>query len=101
MRSLGRAFSSSYFAGEAAARPFLAFDFRDPADRQARVRAAAGRQASAALIEILRAQQAALAPSPARAAALDALARGGTAVVATGQQVGLFLGPLYGFYKAA
>ncbi len=98
---MGRAFSSSYFAGEATARPFLPFDFRDAADRDTRTRAAAGRRASEALIEVLRAQQAALAPSPARAAALDALAAGGTAVVATGQQVGLFLGPLYGFYKAA
>jgi bacillithiol biosynthesis cysteine-adding enzyme BshC len=98
---LGRSFSSAYFAGEATARQFLPFDFRDAADRQRRTRAAAGRRASQALIEVLRAQQAALAPSPARAAALDALAGGGTAVVATGQQVGLFLGPLYGFYKAA
>jgi bacillithiol biosynthesis cysteine-adding enzyme BshC len=98
---LGRAFSSAFFAGEATARRFLPFDFRDAADRQRRTRAAGGRRASDALIQILRAQQAALSPSPARAAALDALAAGGTAVVATGQQVGLFLGPLYGFYKAA
>lgn len=98
---MGRAFSSSYFAGEATARPFLPFDFRDAADRQRRTRAAAGRRASAALIEVMRAQQGAFAPSPARTAALDALAAGDTAVVATGQQVGLFLGPLYGFYKAA
>jgi len=98
---LGRAFSSSYFAGEATARPFLPFDFRDAADRQRRTRAAADRRVSDVVIDVLRAQQAALAPSAARAAALAALAGGATAVVATGQQVGVFLGPLYGFYKAA
>jgi uncharacterized protein YllA (UPF0747 family) len=45
---------------------------------------------------VLRAQQA-----PGREAQLDALARPGTVVVVTGQQVGLFLGPLYSLYKAA
>src|SRR3954447_19866966 len=101
MRSVPRPFSSSYLAGEELARRFIPLDFRSGADRTARTRAAGRRRASEALIEVLRAQQAALAPSPAREAALAALAAGGTAVVATGQQVGLFLGPLYGFYKAA
>jgi bacillithiol synthase len=53
------------------------------------------------LVDVLREQQSALPASAARQANLDALARGGVAVVATGQQVGLFLGPLYTFYKAA
>ena len=94
MRLLGRAFSSAYFAGETVARSFIALDFRSAADRAARTRAAGAAAASPAVVEILRTQQAALAPSAAGAAALDALARGDTAVVATGQQVGLFLGPL-------
>jgi bacillithiol biosynthesis cysteine-adding enzyme BshC len=50
---------------------------------------------------VLREQQAALPASRARAENVEALAAGGTAVVVTGQQVGLFLGPLYGLYKAA
>lgn len=67
----------------------------------AHVRLAAGRTTPPAVLQVLREQQASLPPSVARQANLDALAEGKTAVVATGQQVGLFLGPLYAFYKAA
>lgn len=49
---------------------------------------------------VLVAQNARLSPSPARDAHLEALRQGAAAVV-TGQQVGLFLGPLYTLYKAA
>jgi bacillithiol biosynthesis cysteine-adding enzyme BshC len=98
---VGRTFSSSYLAGEPAARGFLALDFREPATRVAAAQAAAARRASPALLEVLREQQAHLPPAAARDANLAALAAGQTAVVATGQQVGLFLGPLYSFYKAA
>lgn len=99
--SVSRPFASAYLAGEASARGFFARDFRDPADRVERTRVAAARRADPALVAILREQQRTLAPSASRAANLDALAAGDTAVVATGQQVGLFLGPLYSFYKAA
>jgi bacillithiol synthase len=101
MPSVPRAFSSCYLAGEAISRTFIPLDFRSGPDRIGRARAAAERRAPAALVAVLREQQAAFGASSARAANLEALAAGGTAVVATGQQVGLFLGPLYGFYKAA
>src|SRR5580704_8676777 len=101
MRPVGRPFSSSYLAGEAAARQFIPLDFRARPPRIARTRAAAERRIDPAALEVLRAQQAGLPASAARGANLEALARGQTAVVATGQQVGLFLGPLYSFYKAA
>src|SRR3954471_23075625 len=101
MRSVPRPFSSSYLAGEELARRFIPLDFRSGADRTARTRAAAERRVAPALVAVLRDQQATLPVSRARRENLEALAAGGTAVVATGQQVGLFLGPLYGFYKAA
>ncbi len=62
---------------------------------------AAERTTPPAVLQVLREQQANLPPSAARQAHLEALAKGKTAVVATGQQIGLFLGPLYAFYKAA
>ncbi len=79
----------------------MPLDFRARGDRSARAHAAAERRSDPALLTVLRAQQAALPSSAARDANLEALAGGRTAVVATGQQVGLFLGPLYSFYKAA
>jgi bacillithiol biosynthesis cysteine-adding enzyme BshC len=101
MPSVARAFSSSYLAGEAIARTFIPLDFGSVAARRTRTRAAAERRAPADLVAALREQEATLAASVTRRENLEALAGGGTAVVATGQQVGLFLGPLYGLYKAA
>lgn len=98
---MGRPFSNSYLSGESAARAFVPLDVRSPAARAERTRAAAARRLDPALLDELRAQQGRLPASPSREANLAALAGGGTAVVATGQQVGLFLGPLYAFYKAA
>lgn len=58
------------------------------------------RPLSAPVADALERQNARFPPSPARDAHLASLRRGAAAVV-TGQQVGLFLGPLYTLYKAA
>lgn len=95
-------FSSAFLRGEERAVRFLPADFRDPTARQRAVAQATLRgPISPALLAALSEQERSLPPSAARRANLDALARPGTAVVVTGQQVGLFLGPLYTFYKAA
>ncbi len=53
-----------------------------------------------AVADAIERQNACYAPSAARERNL-ALLRGGAAAIVTGQQVGLFLGPLYNLYKAA
>jgi len=98
---VGRSFASSYLARDAAASPFFPHDFRDRAARVTLARAAARRRVAPALAGVLRDQQSLLSPSAPRQANLEALLGGDCAAVVSGQQVGLFLGPLYTFYKAA
>ena len=94
-------FHSFYLSDGMRPNAFLPRGFGDAGDRQAATHAAARRRVEPSLLAELRAQNEAFAESPARRANLAALAQPGAAVVVTGQQVGLFLGPLYTLYKAA
>jgi bacillithiol biosynthesis cysteine-adding enzyme BshC len=87
--------------GDPRALEFLSDRFRHRTARAEAVAAAASRPVAPALHDVLVARNARLAPSPARERNLELLARPGTTVVVTGQQVGLFLGPLFTVYKAA
>jgi bacillithiol biosynthesis cysteine-adding enzyme BshC len=92
-----RSVYDAYLAGGAVA--FYGAHFSDSAARAQAVRRAE-RPLSRDVADVLEEQNAALGPSPARQRNLGALRRGAAAVV-TGQQVGLFLGPLYTLCKAA
>jgi bacillithiol biosynthesis cysteine-adding enzyme BshC len=98
---MARSFLSALISGDPAARGLLSLDFRAPAARARRVAAVKTQVVPPALLAELRAQDAEWPESVNRGANLEALARPGTVAVITGQQVGLFLGPLYTFYKAA
>ncbi len=92
-----RSLFDAYLSGDASA--FFNGHFTSPADRRRAVDRAV-RPVASAVADTLEAQNARLAPSRARTDHLAHLRRGAAAVV-TGQQVGLFLGPLYTIYKAA
>ncbi len=94
-------FSQAFLAGEPRAAPFLARAFADPVARLAQVNRAAKRRVSPQVMKALVTQNQQYVPSSARDEALEALSTPGTTVMVTGQQVGLFLGPLYSFHKAA
>ncbi len=94
-------FAAPFLAGEPRATALLPDHFRRREAWQEEARARSRQAVAPELIAALRAQDAALAPSEARRRNLDALALPGTTAIVSGQQVGLFLGPLYTFYKAA
>ncbi len=88
---------AAYLAG--GARAFFGAHYADAEDRRCAVERAV-RPIESSVADAIEAQNARLAPSRARDHHLASLRRGAAAVV-TGQQVGLFLGPLYTIYKAA
>ncbi|WP_257455264.1 bacillithiol biosynthesis cysteine-adding enzyme BshC [Archangium lipolyticum] len=98
---MASSFSASWLRGDPRALEFLPDRFRHRTARAEAVAAAASRPLAPAIHDVLVARNARLAPSPARERNLELLARPGTTVVVTGQQVGLFLGPLFTVYKAA
>src|ERR1700722_18176306 len=94
-------FSSFYAQSGMAGCLFLPFGFGDKAHRIDRTMIASRKSISPGLLSVLREQNESLPRGEVRARHLQALSSPGSAVVVTGQQVGLFLGPLYTVYKAA
>ncbi|MGZ5958169.1 MAG: bacillithiol biosynthesis protein BshC, partial [Myxococcaceae bacterium] len=94
-------FFASFISGESAASALLPARPLDEEAWEAAARRAGRRRMSDDLLDELRRQSAALPASPARDWHLDALGQPGATVVVTGQQCGLFLGPLYTLHKAA
>lgn len=94
MSAPSRPFTPAWLAEDASALRFLPDGYRRAADRADAVGRAALRRVDPAVLDSL------VATTPAQHASREALARGAVAVV-TGQQAGLFGGPLYTLYKAA
>lgn len=100
---MSRAFGPSYARGEldGDAVELLPASHRDAAARRDIVARAAARSMPAAVRQALRSQNTSDDPSEAQRDAIAALDAPDLSVVVTGQQVGLFVGPLYSLWKAA
>jgi bacillithiol biosynthesis cysteine-adding enzyme BshC len=94
-------FSAAFLGADPRSDLLLRADFRDRAARIEQAKRSSRRRIADGLLDILREQDRALPASPARRRNLESLAQPETVAVVTGQQMGLFLGPLYTFYKAA
>lgn len=95
-------FGAAYLKGDPLAAGFLDGDFRDPQSLRAIMAQRTSQRISVELAALLTTQQNPLGQSVARERHMQQLcAAQGAGVVVTGQQVGLFLGPLYTVYKAA
>lgn len=96
-----RPFSQAFLTGEPEATAFLPRSFAEPATRLAQVRRAALRGCDSRVVAAVTAQNRRYPATTVRDENLAALGQPGATVMVTGQQTGLFLGPLYSFYKAA
>ncbi len=94
-------FFAHFIAGEADATALLPTRPLEPKAWEEAAARASRRRPVQGVVEELQRQAAALPVSPARHATLAALDRPGTTCIVTGQQVGVFLGPLYTVHKAA
>src|SRR4051812_14912308 len=94
-------FAPPFLASEPRATALLGDGFRRREAWRAEVRARAEQRIAPEVLAALAAQQQPLPKSEPRQRNLSALGEPGTVAVVTGQQAGLFLGPLYTFYKAA
>ncbi len=94
-------FVRAYLQAHTRARAFIPQRYDVAATRASVVARASKRRVTPAVQDALRRQNAQLGASAQRQAHLRALEKPGTTCVVTGQQVGLFLGPLYTLYKAA
>lgn len=98
---MSRPLHQAYLESAMAKHAFLPRGAGSVVDRKASVQDASARRIDPSLLDEIATQQAKLPLAEARQDHLRALREPGTVVVATGQQVGLFLGPLYTLYKAA
>lgn len=94
-------FFDSFLAGEPSATAFLPVRPLDEGAWDAAAQRASRRRPADGLLDELKRQATHLPPSPSRDNNLKRLAQPGSTVIVTGQQTGLFLGPLYTLHKAA
>jgi bacillithiol biosynthesis cysteine-adding enzyme BshC len=92
---------SALLSGRPEAVRLLPMEFRNPDAWQLAADRAASRPILPLVADELVRQSAELLPSEARDRQLEKLSKTGVTVVVTGQQVGLFGGPLYSLHKAA
>ncbi len=91
---------SAYLARDPKAVALMGGDFQDPAQRKLITERAAKRGLSSEVIALLKEINGKLPASQSREKNLERLAPSGVAFVVTGQQCGLFGGPLLTLYKA-